>query len=105
VNQEIDTVQILNSIEEAFKIVPIQKTLVKSGKLVEKTNKDKEVIAITNTNVIPMKEKLTKNARFNNWRRIGKRRESPKTNYKRHAKSDETRNGDCRCCGRPRWLF
>jgi hypothetical protein len=71
VNQEIDTVQILNSIEEAFKIVPIQKTLVKSGKLVEKTNKDKEVIAITNTNVIPMKEKLTKNVRFNNWRRIG----------------------------------
>jgi hypothetical protein len=71
VYQEIDTVQILNSIEEAFKNVPIQKTLVKSGKLGEKTNEDKEVIAITNTNVIPMKKKLTKSARFNNWRRIG----------------------------------
>jgi|TARA_B110000971_G_scaffold146795_1_gene149916 hypothetical protein len=61
VNKEIDTVQILNSIEEAFKIVPIQKALVKSGKLEEKNNKDKKVIAITNTNVIPTKKKHTKN--------------------------------------------
>tara|TARA_B110000114_G_scaffold97467_1_gene102719 strand:+ start:25 stop:828 length:804 start_codon:yes stop_codon:yes gene_type:complete len=61
VNQEIDTVQILNSIEEAFKIVPIEKPLVKSKKLEEKNNKDKEVIAITNTNVIPTEEKFIKN--------------------------------------------
>ncbi|MFB1041168.1 MAG: hypothetical protein QMC35_12000, partial [Polaribacter sp.] len=61
VNQEIDTVQILNSIEEAFKIVPIEKALVKSKKLEEKNNKDKEVIAITNTNIIPTEEKFIKN--------------------------------------------
>jgi hypothetical protein len=61
VNQEIDTVQILNSIEEAFKIVPIEKALVKSKKLEEKNSENKEVIALTQTNVIPTKEKLPKN--------------------------------------------
>jgi len=61
VNKEIDTVQILNSIEEAFKMVPIQKALVKSGKLEEKNHKDKEVIAITKIPGIPAKDTFTKN--------------------------------------------
>jgi len=63
VNQEIDTVQILNSIEEAFKMVPIEKALVKLEKLEEKNSKDEEDIAIAKIPVIPTKEKsLTNNS-------------------------------------------
>jgi hypothetical protein len=61
VNQEIDTVQILNRIEEAFKIVPIKKALVKSEKLEGKNLKDKEVIAITKIPGISAKDTFTKN--------------------------------------------
>ena len=61
VNQEIDTVQILNNIEEAFKSVPVEKALVKSEKLEDKNSNDKEVIAIIQTTVNPTKEKLPKN--------------------------------------------
>lgn len=70
VTQEIDTVQILNSIEEAFKIVPMEKALVKLEKLEEKNSKDKEVIVVTKIPVIPTKDKSLTNNSLKNKKNI-----------------------------------
>jgi hypothetical protein len=61
VNQEIDTVQILNNIEEVFNEVIVEKALVETETVKKIKNRDKKIIGITKTKVIPTKEKSIQN--------------------------------------------
>ena len=56
VNQEIDTVQILNTIEVIFKDALVEKALVKSEKTENRSKMNSAVVAIKKTTIVPKKE-------------------------------------------------
>tara|TARA_B110000238_G_scaffold40289_1_gene42913 strand:- start:2285 stop:3091 length:807 start_codon:yes stop_codon:yes gene_type:complete len=61
VNQEIDTVQILNKIEAIFKDAPVENALVKSEKKENRTKMNSKVIAVKKINIILPKKVVIQN--------------------------------------------
>jgi hypothetical protein len=70
VNQEIDTVQILNEIEAIFNEVPVEKALVKSEKKENRNLTNSAVRVTKKTNIIPTKEVAIQNRIFKNKEKL-----------------------------------
>jgi hypothetical protein len=100
VNQEIDTVQILDKIQAIFKDAPVEKALVKSEKKQNRNKLNSKVIAVKKINIIPPKEVVIQNIISKNKETTAIAKGNKKNTFilptKKVSKGEDFTNGNSR---------